>query len=201
MKKLAARYPHTAVQMSRRRSLLGSGFAPMAAAATGFAAEGGLGGLASVTAPAPGDFTGAAGRASSGFAIAYNPFWVVADLTVCGEVRLRYYSRSWLANLSSNPRLKSVAIRRRSLATLRRLPRNQNYYHQKLALSIHSGVRVVGLTALVAFSTLSLSLRMKLVTRLLDRFAIIVRAHLHQLAHFVQTRAQRDAELVERLFH
>ncbi len=75
MKKLAARYPQTAVQISRRRSLLGSGFAPVAAgAATGFAAAGGLGGLASVTAPAPGDFTGAAGRASSGFAITYNPF-------------------------------------------------------------------------------------------------------------------------------
>src|SRR5256885_16521230 len=77
MKKLAARYPQTAVQMSRRRNLFGSGFTSLVAdAGAGFAAAGGFGAAreASLVVPAPGDFTGAAGRGAPRFAIVFiNP--------------------------------------------------------------------------------------------------------------------------------
>src|SRR5436309_6313000 len=98
MKKLAARYPHTAVQMSRRRNLFGSGFTSLVAAAgAGFAAAGGFGAAreASLVVPAPGDFTGAAGRASSGFAIVYITL-SEAELTLLCAVKCDYDSSLYI---------------------------------------------------------------------------------------------------------
>src|SRR5207249_3700112 len=104
-----------------------------------------------------------------------------------------------------------VAIRRRSLATLRRLPRNQNYYHQKLGLSINSAAGPCwrhqlssslwpAILAFCFFTPILFKFMLRAET-LLDGLAEVSRVHFHSLAHLVEPRAQRDAELVERLFH